>query len=89
MQTFVVKAASGVAVFLAGIGLDLIGLQGNTDETEPVVAQSGGTLLGLRLMTVLPIIVLVAAFLLFRGKFKLTDQRVSEIARELKKKESG
>lgn len=26
MQTFVVKAASGVAVFLAGIGLDIIGL---------------------------------------------------------------
>ncbi len=90
MQTFVVKAASGVAVFLAGIGLDLIGLQGNTDETGPAAAQSGETLLGLRLMmTVLPIIVLVAAFLLFRGKFKLTDQRVAEIARELKKKESG
>ena len=36
MQTFVVKAASGVAVFLTGIGLDLIGLVGNTEETGPV-----------------------------------------------------
>ena len=35
MQTFVVKAASGVAVFLTGIGLDLIGLVGNTEETGP------------------------------------------------------
>ena len=46
MQTFVVKAASGVAVFLTGIGLDLIGLAGNAEETGPVAAQSAGTLLG-------------------------------------------
>ncbi len=88
MQTFVVKAASGVAVFLAGIGLDIIGLQGNTDETGPIAAQSDGTLLGLRLMmTILPMIVLVVALLLFRRKFKLTDERVTEIAEELKQKE--
>ncbi len=88
MQTFVVKAASGVAVFLAGIGLDIIGLQGNTDETGPVAEQSSGTLLGLRLMmTVLPIIVLAIALLLFRKKFKLSDQRVKEIAAELQNKE--
>lgn len=90
MQTFVVKAASGVAVFLAGIGLDIIGLHGNTDETEQIVEQSAETLLGLRLMmTVLPIIVLVIALLLFRKKFKLTDQRVAEIANELREKENG
>ncbi len=88
MQTFVVKAASGVAVFLAGIGLDIIGLQGNTDETGPIAAQSEATLLGLRLlMTILPMIVLVVALLLFRKKFKLTDERVTEIAEELKQKE--
>lgn len=62
MQTFVVKAASGVAVFLAGIGLDIIGLQGNTDEVGPIAERSAGTLLGLRLMmTILPMIVLVVA----------------------------
>ncbi len=88
MQTFVVKAASGVAVFLAGIGLDIIGLQGNTDEAGPIAEQSAGTLLGLRLMmTILPMIVLVVALLLFRRKFKLTDERVTEIAEELKLKE--
>ncbi len=88
MQTFVVKAASGVAVFLAGIGLDIIGLQGNTDEAGPIAEQSAGTLLWLRLMmTILPMIVLVVALLLFRKKFKLTDERVTEIAEELKLKE--
>lgn len=88
MQTFVVKAASGVAVFLAGIGLDIIGLQGNTDEVGPIAERSAGTLLGLCLMmTILPMIVLVVALLLFRRKFKLTDERVTEIAEELKLKE--
>ncbi len=90
MQTFVVKAASGVAVFLAGIGLDLIGLQGNADETGPVAVQSAETLLGLRLMmTIPPLIVLVIALLLFRKKFKLTDEKTAEIAAELRKKENG
>ncbi len=88
MQTFVVKAASGVAVFLTGIGLDLIGLQGNTDETGPVAAQSASTLLGLRLMmTVLPMIVLVIALILFRKKFLLTDRRMEEIGSELHARE--
>lgn len=84
MQTFVVKAASGVSVFLTGIGLDLIGLVGNTDETGPVAAQSARTLLGLRLMmTVLPIALLIGAMLLFSRKFKLTDARMAQIAEEL------
>ncbi len=89
MQTFVVKAASGVAVFLTGIGLDLIGLQGNTDDTAATV-QSAGTLLGLRLMmTVLPMIVLAAALLLFRKKFLLTDRRAEEIGKELQAREKN
>ena len=89
MQTFVVKAASGVSVFLTGLGLDLIGLVGSTDSDAVTEVQSQGTLVGLRLMmTVLPIIVLVIALLLFRRKFKLTDQRVEEITKELEAKAS-
>lgn len=90
MQTFVVKAAAGVAVFLTGIGLDIIGLHGNTDETGTAAAQSSETLLGLRLMmTVLPMIVLAVALILFSKKFTLTDSRVKEIGEELKAKENG
>lgn len=89
MQTFVVKAASGVAVFLTGIGLDLIGLHGNTDETGEIAVQTSETLVGLRLMmTVLPMIVLAVALVVFRKKFTLTDERVKEIAEELKAKEN-
>ena len=90
MQTFVVKAASGVAVFITGIGLDLIGLVGNTDETGEIAEQSTGTIMGLRLlMTVLPIIGLTIAFIFFVKKFTLTDERVQEIADTLKKQKEG
>lgn len=90
MQTFVVKAASGVAVFLTGIGLDLIGLQGSAEDAGPASAQSAGTLLGLRLMmTVLPMIVLAVALILFRKKFLLTDKRAEEIGRELRLREDS
>ena len=85
MQTFVVKAASGVAVFITGIGLDMIHLVGDTSETGEIVAQSASTILGLRLlMTILPIIGLLVAFVFFLRKFKLTDKRVQEIADTLK-----
>ncbi|MDE5991597.1 MAG: sugar:sodium symporter, partial [Oscillospiraceae bacterium] len=62
----------------------------NTDETGTVAAQSSETLLGLRLMmTILPMIVLAIALILFSKKFTLTDQRVKEIGEELKAKENG
>ena len=85
MQTFVVKAASGVAVFLTGIGLDLIGLVGNTDEEATIVQQSASTLTGLRLlMTILPIIGLFVAVMVFKKQFKLTDAYSEEIHRQLR-----
>lgn len=85
MQTFVVKAASGIAVFITGIGLDLIGLAGDTSETSEIIAQSESTIMGLRLlMTILPILGLAIAFIFFVKKFKLTDKRVQEIAETIK-----
>ena len=85
MQTFVVKAASGVAVFLTGIGLDLIGLVGNTNDEASVAVQSASTLMGLRLlMTILPMIGLIVAVFLFKAKFKLTDAYQQEIHDKLR-----
>jgi len=89
MQTFVVKAASGFAVFLTGIGLDLIGLQGNTDEGAAVI-QSASTLTGLRLlMTLIPILGLITALAVFKKKFILTDEKAEEIALQLKERRNG
>lgn len=86
MQTFVVKAASGFAVFLTGIGLDMIGLAGNSEDGIPAV-QSAFTITGLRcFMTLLPILGLCIAFLLFKKKFILTDAKTQEIAERLREK---
>ena len=87
MQTFVVKAASGVSVFVTGIGLDLIGLVGNTDEEGVIAVQSAETLTGLRLlMTIMPVILLVCVFFYFGRKFKLTDDVVAANAAALKER---
>ena len=49
-----------------------------------MAAQSASTLLGLRLMmTVLPMVVLVAALVLFRRKFTLSDDHAAEISAQL------
>ena len=89
MQTFVVKAASGLSVFLVGIGLDVIGMSGvkgmSQDELKAVdMVISESQKLGLRLlMTVIPIIGLAVALFFFNRRFVLTDERVAEIGKEL------
>lgn len=89
MQTFVVKASSAIAVLISGVGIDLIGLIGNSQTTGAVAVQSASTLLGLRLlMTVLPFLGLFFAMILFRNKFKLTDQKSEEMIEELKERHS-
>ncbi len=87
MQTFVVKLASGLAVFLSGIGLDLIGLVGDDSTEGTIVEQSAGTINGLRiLMTVLPIIGLFCAMMVFKKKFLLTDEKIVTMNQELSMK---
>lgn len=87
MQTFVVKAGSGFAVFMAGVGLDLIGLQGGTEETGAVIAQTASTLTGLEItMTVPSMIVLACTIVIFKKMWKLTDARSAQIMEELKAK---
>ena len=82
MQTFVVKLASGVSVLMASLCLAIFSISDNTEVEAAIADQS---IMGLRLtMTVLPIIGLIAAGILFLKKFKLTDQRVQEISDELK-----
>lgn len=84
MQTFVVKLASGVSVFIAGVGISAIGLVGNTEDQGPITQQSAGTILGLRLlMTIMPVVLLVCAILFFTKKFRLTDDVVKQNAEKL------
>ena len=86
MQTFVVKAASGLAVFITGVSLDLIGLT-SKDGLGEGIPTFGSPLLGLRLlMTILPIIGLVLALVLFTRKFVLTDIKAEQIRKQLEEK---
>ena len=91
MQTFVVKAASGLSVFIAGLGISLIGLKGNADQTAVVAeVQSGSTIAGLRfLMTLLPAAGLIIAMIVFVRHFKLTDERMNQIANQLKERRNA
>ena len=83
MQTFGVKAASGLAVFITGVSLDLIGLT-SKDGLGEGIPTFGSPLLGLRLlMTILPIIGLVLALVLFTRKFILTDIKAEQIRKQL------
>ncbi|MBQ4427787.1 MAG: MFS transporter [Oscillospiraceae bacterium] len=87
MQTFVVKLASGLSVFITGIGLDAIGLVGNADDEAAVAVQSASTLTGLRLlMTVGPVILLIIVFFFFGKKFKLDDNEIEKNARLVKER---
>ena len=91
MQTFVVKLASGVAAFAASICLAIANLQEGTEftEAEKVFDFSANVTtaqkMGLRMtMTIIPIIGLIVAILWFRRKFILTDEKVLEIAEQVK-----
>lgn len=88
MQTFVVKLASGVAALIASICLSVFKL---SDDTEAAVTNvAGSSVVGLRMtMTVIPIVGLIVAAFYFRKKFLLTDEKVEEIAAQLKENKKG
>lgn len=81
LQTFVVKLASAISVFIAGVGLDLIKLD------IDAATQRAGTLLGMRvIMTIIPILGLILAIIIFRKKYTLTEVKLEEIAIEMKER---
>ncbi len=90
MQTFVVKLASGLAAFIASICLQLNKLSdAAVSEADKLVdfsaSVSAGAKAGLRMtMTVIPVIGLIAAMLWFKKRFILTDEKVAELAEQVK-----
>lgn len=84
MQTFTVKLAAGIGVFIAGLVIDMVGL-----DTQAAV-QTEGALNGLRVfMTVPSAVILVAAYLIFVRYYKLNDAKMDEILAKLKTKSGG
>lgn len=81
MQTFTVKLASGLAVFLAGLVIDWIHLDKNA------VTQTTDTLVALRLwMTIPAVILLVIGIIVFRKCYRLDDAKMEEIKQQLGEK---
>lgn len=92
LQTFVVKLASGVAIFLAGICLNICHIKKEADEAATAVTQAldSSSAIVLRLtMTVLPIVGLLAGVLIFAKKYILTDAKLAEISEKLTEKKSN
>ena len=85
MQTFVVKLASGIAALAASLTLSINHIQkGGTDATDAAVVIDQAARTGLRLsMTIIPIILMIIAILIFAKKFILTEEKVAEITEEL------
>lgn len=85
LQTFVVKLASGVAAFIASVCLQLGKLSDDADALVTTAA-SGQAIMLLRMtMTIIPIIGLVIALIVFKVKFILNDEKLAEINETLKK----
>ncbi len=81
MQTFVVKLASGIAALIAAVCLSVFNI---SEDTEAVANVAGSSVIGLRLtMTIIPIVGLLIAILVFKKKFILTDEKVAEISEQI------
>lgn len=80
MQTFTVKLASGLAVFVAGYVIKWV----NLDITA--ASQSTATLMGLRIwMTLPPVLLLIIGIIVYRRKYLLDDEMMQDIMKKLKK----
>lgn len=87
MQTFVVKLASGVAALIASICLSLFKI---SEDTAVAASVAGSSVVGLRMtMTVVPIAGLLIAIFVFHKNYILTEEKVEEIAAQIKAKRAA
>ena len=91
MQTFVVKLASGLSALVASVAIQIFNFSSDTavTEAEKTVDFSEGIELsqkmGIRMtMTLIPIAGLIFAIIWFKKRYKLTDEKIEEIAEQVK-----
>lgn len=92
MQTFVVKLASGLSALVASLAIQIFNFTSDTavTEAEKTIDFSEGVELsqkmGIRMtMTLIPVAGLIFAIIWFKKRYKLTDEKIEEIAAEVKK----
>ena len=77
-QTFLMKAAMAAAGGLTGIGLQIVGYNAKAE------VQSAQTILGIRvLMIVVPIILAVLSFAIYKKFYTLKGEKMEEVTRKL------
>jgi len=87
MQTFVVKLASGLSAFIAGLILSICNISKDSLVGTQLPASSSN---GLRIcMTLIPMFVLVIGIVVFKKKYLLTDEKLKEINDELAKRKAN
>lgn len=85
MQTFVVKLASGISALIASIVLTAFHIQ--KDDSGVLTTLDAGQRIGLRgCMTIIPIVVLVIGYLVYKKFYILTDEKLDQITQELHNK---
>ena len=105
MQTFVVKLASGIAAMVASICLTVFNIQESSTtelscktflekiadyESHTTETIGSGAVAGLRLvMTLTPIVVLIIALVIFKAKYILTDEKLTELTQEIAKRKEA
>ncbi|MCQ2597209.1 MAG: glycoside-pentoside-hexuronide (GPH):cation symporter [Treponema sp.] len=88
MQTFVVKLSSGIAALFASLILQFTKIS-ELSKLEEIQIAADASRTGLRFsMTLIPMVFMVIAIILFKRKYSLTDERMEEIQAELATREA-
>ena len=78
-QTFLMKAAQAVTGLLSGVGLSVIGY-----NAANAGHQAAGTILGIRILTfVIPVVLCVISFLIFKHVYKLKGEKLNEMTEQV------
>ena len=88
----VFSISSSDATYEAVDGSLMNGLQQYIDDiiANGATVVSGSSVIGLRfVMTVLPVVVLVIGFVVFKGKYILTDEKLAEISAQIKERRAA